>query len=66
MRLLSFAESVLLIRQEQIAHMKPGVINNLEPKDMPSAVLRAIEALFTLSEVSACRIPTRSALASLS
>lgn len=49
---LSLVEPVLKIRHEQIAHMKPGVRNSLEPKDLPPEVLEATKALIRLVDVA--------------
>lgn len=49
---LSLADPVVKTRHEQIAHMKPGVLNNLEPRDLSPEVLRAIEALVRLVDIA--------------
>ena len=49
---LSLAEPVVKVRHEQVAHMKPGVLSSYDPQDLPSELLRAVEALIDLVDTA--------------
>lgn len=48
----AYAASVVKIRHEQIAHMKPGTLSIYGPREIPNAVLRGTEILVELIDLA--------------
>ncbi len=51
-KFLKLAIPVLIIRHEQIAHMKQGTLSSFEPRGIPNEVLMAAEALIDLIDIA--------------
>lgn len=51
-RFMSFADPIVKIRHEEIAHMKLGIVSTYEPRIIPTEALRATESLIELIDVA--------------
>lgn len=51
-RFMSFADIIVKIRNEEVAHMKPGTVSTYQPRIIPTEALKATETLIELIDVA--------------